>query len=411
MANTGPTTGTSAGQDTNLSGVDYALEPVFGQAPSGLYTPLRYTSATLAPQDSESTPDEINGIPEVAQSVLTSQGTSGSIGGTLSFGTFEDMLAGIFGNDFVTGTVSGSSDSKTGYSYTLANSYTGELPNLGGIDAASIATINAWPKNGAVYIVDPDNGIANFFQYFKTSASGVIALQTKGALSAFLAANTNAGPNARIYGPSLINGSMGKTFTFRKNLLGQWEHYTGTMINQVQIQLQQGQPATIDIDLLGSSMSLSSTNITSSVAARTTSPLIDTVDGFMGCTIFGAKPAGCIRSATITLSRDGSGQDYGMGHTGACGLRFGSFKAAMELEYFFKSYDQFTAWAANQSGLVSVGVQGSDGKGYQFAALNGIIRNPKTPISGKNQTVVATVSVTCNPQAGGGTFAIYRTGV
>ncbi|GCD56574.1 phage tail tube protein [Acetobacter pasteurianus] len=413
MANTGPTTGTSAGQDTNLSGVDYALEPVFGQAPNGLYTPLRYTSATLAPQDSESTPDEINGIPEVAQSVLTSQGTSGSIGGILSFGTFEDMLAGICGNDFIASTITGSSDSKSGFFYNPSNQYTGGLANVNAIDAASIATVVSWPDSGYVYIYDPDNNIQNFFQYQKTGAAGIIELFPKGCLDAYVTSgqNSNAGPNARIYGPSLINGSMGKTFTFRKNLLGQWEHYTGTMINQVQIQLQQGQPATIDIDLLGSSMSLSSTNIASSVAARTTSPLIDTVDGFMGCTIFGAKPAGCIRSATITLSRDGSGQDYGMGHTGACGLRFGSFKAAMELEYFFKSYDQFTAWAANQSGLVSVGVQGSDGKGYQFAALNGIIRNPKTPISGKNQTVVATVSVTCNPQAGGGTFAIYRTGV
>lgn len=411
MANTGPTTGTSAGQDTNLSGVDYALEPIFGQAPSGLYTPLRYTSATLAPQDSESTPDEINGIPEVAQSVLTSQGTSGSIGGILSFGTFEDMLAGIFGNDFITGTVSGNSDSTKGFGYTLSDIYTGSLPNLYGQDTASVAVISAWPENGYVYVSDPDNGIKGFFPYTKSGSKGVLTIQEKGAFNSFFTKDTPAGPNARMYGPSLINGSMGKTFTFRKNLLGQWEHYTGTMINQVQIQLQQGQPATIDIDLLGSSMSLSNTNIASSVAARTTSPLIDTVDGFMGCTIFGETPAGCIRSATITLSRDGSGQDYGMGHTGACGLRFGSFKAAMELEYFFKSYDQFTAWAANKSGLVSVAVQGSDGNGYQFAALNGIIRNPKTPISGKNQTVVATVSVTCNPQAGGGTFAIYRTGV
>ncbi|BAU39144.1 phage major capsid protein HK97 [Acetobacter pasteurianus NBRC 101655] len=411
MANTGPTTGTSAGQDTNLSGVDYALEPVFGQAPSGLYTPLRFTSCTLAPQDSESTPDEINGIPEVAQSVLTSRGTSGSIGGILSAGTFEDMLAGVFGNDFISGTITGSSSTTAGYKYALSNTFTNNLPNITVIDSAQIALLSSLPFYGYIYISDPDNGINNFFGYSRSPTPGILVITSAGAFNNFLSKDQAAGPNARMYIPSLINGSMGKTFTFRKNLLSQWELYTGTMINQIQIQLQQGQPATIDIDLLGSGMSLSPTDISSSVAARTKSPLIDTVDGFMGCTIFGETPAGCIRSATITFSRDGSGQDYGMGHTGACGLRFGSFKAAMELEYFFKSYDQFTNWANNQTGLVSVGVQGSDGVGYQFAALKGIIRNPKTPISGKNQTVVATVSVTCNPQSSGGTFAIYRTGV
>lgn len=408
MTYSGPSTGVSAGQDTNLSGVDYALEPIFGQAPSGLYTPLRFTSVTLAPQDSESAPDEINAIPEVAQSVLTSQGTSGSIGGILSAGTFDDMLAAIMGADWSATPPSVTINSKA----TPAITGTVHLKNAyhSGRDIITMpaSTLANFPTSGIVHVVDSVAGIDVFAAYILNNISNPGLEFSPGTLP--IADATTLSDGATITLADIQNGAVGKTFTFRKKLLDQWELYTGTMINQVQIQLQQGQPATIDIDLLGSAMSLSQIDVANSVAARTSSPLIDTVTGWQGMSIFGQIPEGCMRSATITLSRDGSGQDFGMGHTGACGMRFGSFKCAIEAEYFFKSYDQFKAWAAGKTGPVTISVQGSDGVGYVFAALNGVIRNPKSPISGKNQTVVATVSVTCNPMPGvGGTFAIFRT--
>lgn len=406
MGNTGPSTGVSAGQDTNLSGVDYALETIFGQAPRGLYTPLRYTSATLAPQDSESTPDEINAIPEVAQSVLTSQGTSGSIGGILSVGTFDDMLAGIMGADWLAASVSVTVNSKA----TKATTASVSLKNVfhQGRDIIILPDASIFPASGIVHVVDKTANIDVFAAYIHVDTVGNALEFPAGTLP--IADKTNFSDGTTITVADIQNAAIGKTFTFRKKMLDEWELYTGTMINQVQIQLQQGQPATVDIDLLGSAMSLSQTDVASSVASRTTSPLIDTVEGWKGMSIFGQKPAGCMRSATITLSRDGSGQDFGMGHTGACGMRFGSFKCTIEAEYFFKSYDQFKAWSAGKTGPVTISVQGSDGVGYTFAALNGVIRNPKSPISGKNQTVVSTMSVTCNPVPGvGGTFAIFRT--
>lgn len=415
MGNTGPTTGISAGQDTNLSGVDYALEPIFGQAPSGLYTPLRFTSCTLAPQDSESAPDEINAIPEVAESVLTSRATSGSIGGVLSVGTFEDMLAGVMGADWLDVTVV---TSKTGSLYVIqlrSDGAAGVAEGIYGYDIGGntvSGTFSAFPNVGVVTVKAVDGGNTYNIPYFGKSADNSALSIPKGTIAALgMKPPTvfNSGSSVTFNG--ITNSALAKSFTFRKNLLSQWELYTGTIINQVQIQLQQGQPATIDMDLIGSNMSLSQNDIASSVAARTTSPLINTVDGFQGCSIFSEAPAGCMRSATLTLSRDGSGQDFGMGHTGACGMRMGSFKAALELEYFFKSYDQFTAWASGKTGPISVSVIGADGKGYMFTALNAVIRNPKSPISGKNQTVVANISATCNPVPGlGGTFNISRIG-
>lgn len=187
-----------------------------------------------------------------------------------------------------------------------------------------------------------------------------------------------------------------------------WQVFSGLMVNQVQIQLQKGQVPTVQIDFIGSDMTVTTVDVSSAVNAAPSSPLMDVVGGFLGCSVFGKSPAGCIQSATITLARDGSGQDTGMGHVGACGIQFGALKPSMDIEYFFKDYTEFLAWQAAKKGVVSVGIKGADGYGYQFSVLNGRIFNPKNPISGKNATIVTTISVTGNPLPGGGTFAISR---
>lgn len=410
MAYTGATTGFAAGAETNTSAVDYALETTYNQPPTGAYQALRYTDCSLAVNETASQPDEINDVPEMAQSVLTGRTTQGSISGILSVGTFEDMLAGVMGNDFLSATCVGDFVSNPNYPIKLVKA-SANHKNCATIEIGEQGALQSIITPCVVHLVDPDNNIdVRFVAYDNQSGYQALVLGV-GDLDNLLTADQMAlSKNAKISCNGITNGKIGKTFTFRENLSGKWKIYTGNMVNQFQITLQKGQPATVSIDLIGSDMTLSDTDIAASVVPRTTTPLINTVDGFLGCSIFGNSPAGCIQSATITLSRDGSGQDTGMGHVGACGVRFGSFKAAMEITYLFRDYQQFTDWKNGKTGPVWVGAKGSDGAGYQFTVLNGVIRNPKTPISGKNQTVVATVSVTANPVPGGGTFSIARIG-
>lgn len=400
MTYTGATTGFAAGAETNTSAVDYALETTYNQPPTGAYQALRYTDCSLAVNETETQPDEINGVPEMAQSVLTGRTTQGSISGILSVGTFEDMLAGVMTADWlnIVATVVGSDTFQI-----YAEEFNGfDLVKWFG------PKNRGFPASGVIIINDPGNGLHNVMTEYFTQDNQAFYLPG-GVVSSLVTKDVVSSVGATITFNGITNGKIGKTFCFRKALSGNWEIYSGTMVNQVQITLQKGQPATVSVDLVGSDMTLSNTDIAASVTPRTTTPLINTVEGFLGCQIFGNAPSGCIQSATITLSRDGSGQDTGMGHVGACGVRLGSFKAALEITYLFRDYAQFKDWAAGKTGPVTIGVKGADGQGYVFAALNGVIRNPKTPISGKNQTVVATVSVTANPMTVGGTFAIART--
>ncbi|MGV4856387.1 phage tail tube protein [Acetobacter senegalensis] len=408
---TGATTGYAAGEQTNTSPVDYAQEVTYNTPPGGTYQRLRMTGESLAPQDSTSAPDEINDLPEAAETVLTGRSTSGSLNGVLSYGTYDDFLAGILGADFV------SLPPVSGGAYKLVlnpsdEGSAGGLPTLWSTDStnADKGAFTGWPTVGLLTITDPTLGLSATSYYRQTAGHvGSVLIISSDVFKIFPSEkSTTLSTTATISCASIVNSNLGKTYTIRKKLAGSWQVFSGNMVNQVQIQLQKGQVPTIQIDFIGSDMTVTTVDVSSAVNAATTSPLMDVVGGFLGCTVFGQSPAGCIQSATITLARDGSGQDTGMGHVGACGIQFGALKASMDIEYFFKDYTEFLAWQAGQKGQVSVSIKGSDGYGYQFSILNGRIFNPKNPISGKNATVVTTISVTGNPLPGGGTFAIAR---
>lgn len=412
MAYTGATTGYAAGEQTNTSPVDYALETTYNTAPGGTYQRLRITGESLAVQDGTSTPDEINDLPEDAETVLTSRSVSGSVNGVLSYGTFDDFLAGVLGNDFV----DVSPVSASGITLILNPNDTGGAngrPSIWSTNSSmvDVPKFSGWPTSGLLKIDDPTLGLSAITPYSIVPLhKGAVLAISSDVFNIFPSGKSTTLSNAANIIPltSIVNGVLGKTFTIRKKLAGSFQTFTGNMVNQIQIQLQKGQVPTVQIDFVGSDQSIVTTDVSSVVNFATTSPLMDTVGGFMGCSVFGNAPAGCIQSATITLTRNNSGQDTGMGHVGACGIQFGSLKASIDIEYFFKDFAEFTAWQAGKKGPVSVSIKGSDGYGYQFTALNGRIFNPKNPISGKNSTIVTTISITANPLDGGGTFSIGR---
>ncbi|MDN7350680.1 phage tail tube protein [Acetobacter senegalensis] len=399
---TGATTGYAAGEQTNTSPVDYAQEVTYNTPPGGTYQRLRMTGESLAANDSTSTPDEINDLPEVAETVLTGRATGGSLNGVLSYGTYDDFLAGILGADWISETFTSVDGGSVRPNYNDVAHNKGIVI----INGDNKGFFNSIPGKGFITIRDDTKGL-NYTTFYSYNDGNSLIVGD----DFFLKYDWNDGlltDGATLSFNGIINAALGKTYSIRKKMSGNWQVFSGCMVNQVQIQLQKGQVPTVQIDFVGSDMTVTTVDVSSAVNAATTSPLMDVVGGFLGCSVFGQSPAGCIQSATITLARDGSGQDTGMGHVGACGIQFGALKASMDIEYFFKDYTEFLAWQAGQKGQVSVSIKGSDGYGYQFTVLNGRIFNPKNPISGKNATIVTTISVTGNPLPGGGTFAITR---
>lgn len=408
MAFTGATSGLAAGAQTNDTVLDYAQEVNYGVPPSGNYQLMRITGETLTSSQTTARPDEINSVKEVTQSVVTQVQASGSISGALSSQTFDDMLSAVMGND--TGNIL--------KKYLPADKVFILAPK----DSANSGQDSLWcgdSKNGGVNgffseynagntitITDGNSGKYYSSVITQISMNGTTALFSPGSL--WLDKSVTLSGKSTVSVAGIVNGNIDKTYTFRKKLLSGWLMYSGSLVTQVQIQLQQGQFGTVSVDVTSKSETRSPSDVSSGSLAAPTGKVHNTVKNFLGVTIFGKAPAGCVTNCSITLARDGSGNDYGNGHADACGARSGSFTASGSIEFYFRTWDEYDAMLAGTQGPIVIKSVDDDGNGYDFMFLNAALRNGKVNTSQKNQTVKATFDIEGNPLPGGATFAIWR---
>ncbi|MFW7267540.1 phage tail tube protein [Gluconacetobacter sp. Hr-1-5] len=399
MGFTGATAGLAAGAQTNDTVIDYALEATFGVPPTGDYQALRITGDSLRQSETTSRPDEINAVGEVSESVVTQVSASGSISGALSTTTFDDMFAGVMSADFAAAPKVLTVSAEVGATVLRASA------NHGGRDAiAGAADFANWPACGAVWIRDATNNLDLILPYLANDGALLFKAGSFG-----VADQTALSVGATITLADIVNGKIDKTYTFRKKILGKFLHYPGSLVNQGQIQLNQGGSGTVSFDLLSAKETISDADIAASVLPAPTGPVHNTVDNYLGCWINGVQPEGCVTASTITLSRSGSGADYGNGHADACGMRKGSFQAAASISYYFRSWDQYQDMRNGKKGPVVIRSVDDVGNGYAFAFLNSALRNGNLPTQGKNQTYTVSFDIDPGPMEGAeGTFAIFR---
>lgn len=414
MAFTGATSGLAAGAQTNDTRMDFALETLYATPPTGNYQALRITGESFSRAQTTSRPQEINGLKQVSQSVITQVQASGTISGALSSGTFDDLIAGVMGADW--GTIMPIKAPAGAVIQVMSKD-----PNNGGNDSVWIhetagpgvsGAFNGVPAGTTIMINDVGNAKTYSSVVKSISSDGATLLCVAGSLGLPTTAVTlSADSTVSIAG--IANSNIDKTFTIRKKLLGKFLHYPGSLITQVQIQLQQGQFGTISLDAICADEVKSDTDIASSVLAAPGGKVHNTVNNFLGATINGQAPAGCVTQFTCTLARDGNGNDYGNGHTSACGVRTGQFTASGTIEFYFRTWDEYDAALAGTQGPIVVKSVDDSGNGYAFFFTNAALRNASVNTSEINQTVKASFDIEGNPtEDGGPTFAIFRlTGV
>ncbi|WP_035377542.1 phage tail tube protein, partial [Acetobacter tropicalis] len=424
---TGATSGLAAGAQTNDTRMDFALETLYATPPTGNYQALRITGETFSRAQTTSRPQEINDLKQVSQSVVTQVQASGTISGALSSGTFDDLIGGVMGADWA-GVPMGSIPPITASAAQLIQISYNQASNTG-LDAiwahdtsgAGLPIFKSWPNTGYVIISDPVNKVSLFAQYIGQANENSTLLFAKGAFASVYGLIGDKGSNdmldlsaqTSVRPLDIFNSGLDKTFTIRKKLLGKFLHYPGSLITQVQIQLQQGQFGTISMDAICADEVKSDTDIASSVLAAPGGKVHNTVNNFLGATINGQAPAGCVTQFTCTLARDGNGNDYGNGHASACGVRTGQFTASGSIEFYFRTWDEYDAALAGTQGQIVVKSVDDSGNGYAFMFTNAALRNAKINTSETNQTVKASFDIEGNPtEDGGPTFAIFRlTGV
>ena len=204
------------------------------------------------------------------------------------------------------------------------------------------------------------------------------------------------------------NGPVVKTWTVIEKMNADWLVRPGSFCTRAQLTFAQGSFASAAFDFSCKQQTKAGADPAASYTDAPTGRVFNTVDNFTGITIGGQTPDGCVRQVQITLDRDGSGSDYGMGHADACGIRPGQLLASGSLQIFFKTWDLYDRWTAGTQGPIAVTVKDADGNSYVLTFLNAALRNPQINAGSKNSSIVATFDIEGNPQAAGGTFSIQR---
>ncbi|EHM01422.1 hypothetical protein HMPREF9946_02161 [Acetobacteraceae bacterium AT-5844] len=96
------TTNYQAGVESNLVRLGYVQETAWGVAPSpaGKLKALRFTSESLRGQKTRQRPTEINTTRSASAAITTEETASGNIDFALSYGTYDDLLAGLLKADW-----------------------------------------------------------------------------------------------------------------------------------------------------------------------------------------------------------------------------------------------------------------------------------------------------------------------
>jgi hypothetical protein len=96
------TTNYQAGVETTAVQMAYIQETAWGVALTGAMKRIRFTGESLTGSKSRQRPAEINANREASAAVTTELTAGGGVNFALSYGTYDDILSGLFGGEWAT---------------------------------------------------------------------------------------------------------------------------------------------------------------------------------------------------------------------------------------------------------------------------------------------------------------------
>ncbi|NVN44845.1 hypothetical protein HW537_13150 [Asaia siamensis] len=391
---TGATAGYQAGVQANDTRLAYAREATYGVAPSAAYQRLRLTGENFRRQNNRQRPEEIDPHWEASQAVTTQQTVGGTLSGALSFGSYDALFACVCAGNAVDQGVSVPQGmpftfdrpgwNPYGVSVSTSGNYIwGNLPPAGFLRLRAGKLNKIVPYTAAAapdYITVP-------FDVFPTLPDST----TNGG-----SATANVITNDAIFNSITLIEQLGDDVLVR----------TGGFVKQIQLSIAQGQFATFSADFDFRDEQRLTTSPATDLLAPTDSFVLDPVSGWGAIWIGGRKVDAPVRQFSVTLTRDGAGQDFALGSVAAVGQRPGSLTATGQIQLFFRNSTEYQRFQDNWQGPVQVMLKDIKGNIYGLTFFSSTLQNPQVNAGSKNSTIVATFDIEGNPKPGGGTFSL-----
>lgn len=394
------TTGYQAGLESSDTLLSYGIEATWGTPPASAFQAIRYTGETLAGSKSRSRPAEINISGEASSAVTQSETAAGAINFALSYGTYDDFFSVVLANDW------GTTITLAGVAGDIA------LTNV----SATVANLVSTTTNKFQNIVQGQwirllgftNAINNNFYYVATKTD-----------STHLVLTTPFGPTvtetpgttlAQVRGCILTNGTQFKSLSVQQKFSSNmFLRYPGLFVTGMQLGAQVGQFISGSFTCVAQSESSATTDqSTGAVTAAPTGRVHDAVAGIGGILRNEVAIAATIDTFSLSVTRDGSVAQYGLGSASAQGIVRGTTTVTGTLKLYFKTFTEYALFKAETQSRIELITKDAAGNAYIITLQAGSIMNPGVSSAGPNQPVTATFTLEGNPQAAGGTIQIDR---
>lgn len=384
-----PTTGFAAGIESNDVEVSYAKEVVWGTKPAVAFKSVRYTGESFSGSKSRARPAEIRNDYQAAAAVTQQETATAGINFALSAGSYDDLLAGLLGNDFSTAVaITGTDIAGTagGYSSATANKF-------------STVSVGQW-----IYVSGFSNALNNGYKRVAAATGTTLTTSPGGAVEA-------AGPSATISGSRVTNGTAFQSFHFQKKLSSSaFLVYPGTFWTGATITAATGQ------FMSGSFTGISAvenkavtTQSTGAVIAAPTGRVNDSVAGFQGLELNGSAISAVVDGITLNIAREGAAAQYGLGSAAAQGVLRGVVTVTGTVRIYFRDFTLYDLYKSEALNTITYRTVDSAGAGYQITLPAATLMNPNITAGGPGQSVMAEFQLEGNPSASlGYTIAIDK---
>lgn len=384
-----PTTGYNAGIETSDVEISYGKETVFGTKPAVAFQAVRFTSESFSGAKTRSRPSEIRTDLQAVAGVTTQETATGGLSVALSYGTYDDLLAGLLNADFaaavnITGTdIAGTA---TGYSSATANKFT---------------SIRAGQWIRASGFSNPAN---NGYKRVTSSTTTTVTTAQAGAVEA-------AGPSVTVKGGSLQNGTAFQSFHVQKKFAtNMYTIFPGSYVTGGSISAAVGQFMTASFTFLPTTEQKQTTNqSTGAVLAAPVGRVHDTVAGFNPVEVNGTAIDAVVEAITVNIAKEGAGAQYGLGSAASQGVTRGTLTVTGSVRVFFKNWTLYDLYKAETEVTLSFRTADLNGNAYQITLPAAVLMNPTITAGGPNQPVIAEFQLEGNPHPTlGYTIAIDR---
>jgi hypothetical protein len=351
--------------DSNRVDLLVSEETTWGETPSSpAMTILRFTGETLKYIKKTEQSAEIDSERDVTDEIKVGEGAEGGLNGELTYATFDNLLEGALGADFVDLAVSSSA-----ITFTNSDSSLNGTALFGAFAVGDKFRVEGSGDNDGVFTV-------------VTATANKVTVEE---------AITDEAPGAAITisGKSLRNGTTKKSFCFEKRFkdISEYLNFRGMRVSKMTLEIEAEKIVGISFEFMGQKGVRSGSTIAGSAAAKNTNPVFNAAANVGSIKEGGAALSTGLRKVTIDIDNNAEA-DPKIGSFSPDDIAYGECDVMVDVDAYFRSSALYVKFQDHTSTSLELPLTDDDGNAYYLKM--GKVRYLDGDISagGANQRII-----------------------